>query len=305
MSSLQRPRPLVRDTSALRGLHVLIVDDNPGNRRILGAILRGWEMKPVLADCGEHALEILYSRGARKQIFDLVLIDGQMPGMDGFALAERISTDSILAGPRIMMLSSEEVRRTDAELESLGISKCLVKPIAKYSLMNVFSKTVAVENSLRSCPPINPQAETLPPLHVLVAEDNLINQKVALLLLKKEGLSVNTVSNGSEAVAAWNRESFDLILMDVQMPVMNGYEATREIRRREAGTGRHMPVIALTAHAMKGDREVCLAAGMDDYLSKPIQVQELHKVLARFAMPAERELTLLHDAREITNAAPI
>jgi two-component system sensor histidine kinase/response regulator len=272
----------------LRDVAVLVVDDNATNRRILESMLRQWRMKPITASSGKEALEVLRQRAADGPV-ELVLLDAQMPEMDGFSLARLIQDDSRLGGARIMMLSSLDV--SSIEPEFLKTGRYLVKPISQAKLLKAIVEAVgcrppAAEVSL---PAASPAAQR--PLHVLLAEDNPVNQKLAVLLLKKQGHSVVATSTGAAALEAYSREAFDLILMDVQMPEMNGHEATRAIRLREKGTGRRVPVVALTAHAVKGDRELCLAADMDDYLSKPIRLQELREVLARWGA---------HDAKEVS-----
>jgi signal transduction histidine kinase/DNA-binding response OmpR family regulator len=270
------------EPEALHGLSVLVVDDNATNRRILQATLTGWRMKPVLADSGDRALEILRSHARAKEPFDLILLDAQMPEMDGFTLAKRIREDPTLTGPKIMMVSSMDVKLISSDFSELGLTHYVVKPVTRVNLLKAILKVMAPSPAEAIQQPRAAEPNALPALHILVAEDNIVNQRVAQLLLKKEGHSVVLVTNGSEALDALARESFDLILMDVQMPVLNGYETTREIRKREETGGHHTPIIALTAHAVKGDREICLDSGMDDYLSKPIQARDLHAKLVRW-----------------------
>ena len=273
------------EPEALLGLNVLVVDDNATSRKILRSILLGWRMKPVFADSGGEALEVLRSYAQAGNRFDLTLLDAQMPEMDGFALAKCIHEDSTVAGPRIMMLSSRDIKVIGSDLSNLDVADYLIKPVTKANLLKAFLKAMAQPQ-----PPVIHRSfplgsESVRPLHILLAEDNPVNQRVALLLLKREGHSVVVASDGAEALSALAREPFDIVLMDVQMPAMNGYEATGAIREREQRTKQHIPIIALTAHAMKGDREACFHAGMDDYLSKPIRPHDLHKVLARWSHP--------------------
>jgi signal transduction histidine kinase/CheY-like chemotaxis protein len=266
---------------ALQGLPVLVVDDNATNRRILCDMLSAWKMKPVLADSGPRALEIMRQHASRGDRFALIVLDAQMPGMDGFTLARMIQADSTLAGPRLMMLSSLDVSSHGPELRATGLADYLVKPVTRPSLLKSVLKVLADRRQpmlLAGHPAISGDSREL---RILLAEDNVINQKVAVHLLRKQGHSVVVASTGSEAVEAFERADFDVILMDVQMPAMNGYEATQSIRDREKGTGRRIPIVALTAHAIKGDREICLDAGMDDYLTKPIHQEELKAVLDR------------------------
>ncbi|SPE39200.1 PAS domain S-box (fragment) [Candidatus Sulfopaludibacter sp. SbA3] len=266
----------VRDCAAgsevLHGLRVLVADDNATNRRILYETMLGWRMKPVLADSTAAALHILRQSAGSGDPFDVVLLDAHMPGVGGLTLAG-------LAGSQIMMLSALDIHIKAAE--ALVPGHHLVKPVTRAQLLSAILKVRGLEQQ-RSIP----SASILPAspshsLHVLLAEDNIINQKVVMRLLEKQGHSVEVTANGTEALAAMARSTFDLILMDVQMPVMNGYDATQLIRQGERGTDRHIPIVALTAHAMKGDREVCLNAGMDDYLAKPIHPRELASVMER------------------------
>src|ERR1035437_3025306 len=273
-------RAHIPEPEALRGLAVLVVDDNATNRRILYETLVSWQMKPVLADGGATALEILRTHARSGDPFALLLLDAHMPDMDGFTLARQIQEDPALAGPRIMMLSSLDIGSTEPELRETG--HYLVKPVTRANLLNAILRVMGggrprLEPSRNAV-----RATAARPLHILLAEDNAVNQKVAARLLEKQGHSVEVTYDGTEALAAFTRAAFDLILMDVQMPVMNGYDATQAIRAAERGTDRHIPIVALTAHAMKGDREICLEARMDDYLGKPIHPQELLAVLERW-----------------------
>ncbi len=275
----------VRDLEpeALHGLEVLVVDDHPTNRRILRSMLAGWQMKPTLAESGEQALEILRKHAGSGSPFALVLLDANMPEMDGFALARRIQEDPTLAGPRIMMLSSIEARCRAAELSRIGVAHYVVKPVTRVSLLRAILHVLGGRREQTVAASATPPAR---PLRILLAEDNVVNQRVMLLMLEKQGHSVAIAADGSEAIAMLDEESFDVILMDIQMPGMNGYEATKAIRLSEQGKGGHVPIVALTAHAMKGDREACLAVGMDDYLSKPVDLRELRLVLDRWGTPA-------------------
>ena len=275
-----RVRPLAQE--ALRGLPVLIVDDNATNRRILHEMLVQWQMKPVLTESGRQALEVLRDCARSGQRFAMILLDAQMPEMDGFTVARRIQEDPTMAGPAIMMLSSSDVPSAGPELREAGLPHYIVKPVARESLLKAILEVLGErrQHAPRAYRPKKAVANRQ--LHILLAEDNLVNQRVVQLLLKKQGHSVVVASDGSQALKAFEREPFDLILMDVQMPEMNGYDATRAIRAREQGAGGHIPIIALTARAMKGDREICLQAGMDDYLSKPVHRQDLSAALGRW-----------------------
>ena len=267
--------------AALEGLSALIVDDNATNCRILVDVLRNWRMAPTAVRGGPAALEALKAAAAAGEPFSLVLLDAMMPEMDGFTLAEKIAGHPELAGAAVMMLSSGD-RRGDAEhCRTLGLSRYLVKPVKQSDLLDALMQALAAQEK---APAPAPRREAVGlaarPLRILLAEDNLVNQRLAIRLLEKQGHTVAVAHNGQEAVEALAKQVFDVVLMDVQMPVMDGMEATARVRDAEKGTGRHTPIIALTAHAMKGDRERCLAAGMDGYLTKPIQSSDLTRLLA-------------------------
>ena len=270
---------------ALHGLAVLVVDDNAINRRILQEMLLRWQMRPVLADSGSKALDIIRQYAGTGDPFALILLDAQMPEMDGFTVARRIQQDSFLTGPRIMMLSSVDVKVAGPELRATGLADYVVKPVSRASLLKAILRVLGErrEHIVMAASLLRRRDEQS--LRILLAEDNAVNQKVTVLLLKKQGHAVTVAGNGALALDALEHEPFDLVLMDVQMPVMDGYDATRAIRERERGSGRHIPIVAMTAHAMKGDRETCLDSGMDDYLSKPISADELSLVVNRWAGP--------------------
>jgi CheY-like chemotaxis protein len=267
----------------LAGLNVLVVDDNATNRRILQGTLLRWRMKPVLASGGPEALDILRRHARSGDRFALALLDAHMPDMDGFALARQIRDDPALAGPPVMMLSSLDMGSIGPDLRETG--HYLVKPVTRGNLLTAILRVLGggPPKPAPAPPPLRTTTER--PLHILVADDNAVNRKVAARLLEKHGHSVVLSSDGAEALIALAGDTFDLVLMDVQMPVMDGYATTQAIRAAERGTTRHIPIVALTAHAMKGDREVCLQAGMDDYLGKPIRSQELEAVLLRLGRP--------------------
>jgi signal transduction histidine kinase/CheY-like chemotaxis protein len=271
----------------LRGVKVLVVDDNRTNRRILEGMLRRWEMSPSMAESGESALlELSLARGAGLP-FGLILTDMHMPGMDGFALIERIRQTPALATATIMMLTSAGHQGDAQRCKDLGVSAYLLKPIRQSELREAIARVLGAEKPAGAIPLITRYSlhdarEPGCSLKLLLAEDNIVNQRLAVRLLEKRGHRVVVAVNGVEALAALKKESFDMIFMDVQMPEMDGMEATAAIREREKGTDEHVIVIALTAHAMKGDREKCLAAGMDGYLSKPIRPQELDDVLEEY-----------------------
>jgi two-component system, sensor histidine kinase and response regulator len=271
--------PRLAEPEALHGVWVLVVDDNATNRRILYETLRGWRMQPVLADCGEKALELMRQHAASAERFALVLLDAHMPGMDGFAVARQMQQDPALGGSRIMMLSSVNLRSLLPEWKST--SQYVMKPVTRPKLLNAILRVLSQEPKQEALAARGAPSRQRP-LHILVTDDNPINQQLVARALEKYWHTVTIASSGGEALVACARETFDLILMDVQMPGMNGYETTQAIRRQEQGTSRHTPIIALTAHAMRGDRETCLQAGMDDYLGKPVHMKDLLEVLERW-----------------------
>jgi len=271
----------------LRGVRVLVVDDNRTNRRILEGMLKRWEMKPVSVEGGEQALIALSAAHEREEPYGLVLTDMHMPKMDGFSLIERIRQKPELLTATIMMLTSAGHRGDAARCQELGVAAYLLKPIRQSELREAIARVLGAREQKGAIPLITRYSlqdarDPAASLHVLVAEDNPVNQRLATRLLEKRGHRIVVVANGLEALAAVDKENFDLILMDVQMPEMDGLEATAVIREMEKGTEIHRVVIALTAHAMKGDRERCLAAGMDGYLAKPIRPQELDEVLETY-----------------------
>jgi CheY-like chemotaxis protein len=240
-------------------------------------------MKPTTVESGKAALQALAIAKNFGNPFPLVLLDGQMPEMDGFTVAEQIYRNVDFAGATIMMLTSAGHLGDAARCHELGISAYLVKPIQPGELQNAICLIVP------RAPPETPPPLVTRPIarevrhhtRVLLVEDSLVNQKLAMALLEKRGFGVTTVGDGKGVLAALQREPFDLVLMDVQMPEMDGFEATAAIREAEKSTGRHVPIIAMTAHALKGDRERCLTAGMDAYVSKPIRASELFETIAR------------------------
>jgi signal transduction histidine kinase/CheY-like chemotaxis protein len=284
------------DLSRLRGLPVLVVDDNATNRRILQDMLRRWEAAPVVVESGREALAALHSAARRGEPFQLVLLDHAMPEMDGFMLAEEVARHAGLSGSTLMMLSSADRRDNIARCKDMGIKAYLTKPIRRSELQ------AAILSALGGSPGQGIDASSgarysiadgACSLRVLLTEDNVVNQKLAVRLLEKRGHSVVVASNGREAIETLFREPFDVVLMDVQMPEMDGFEATRRIRERERTTGGHVPIIAMTAHAMKGDRERCLEEGMDGYISKPLRPSELFESVE----------SLVHVGREETKPA--
>ncbi len=272
----------------LRGVKVLVVDDNRTNRRILEGMLKRWEMRPASVEGGEEALAELSAAREAGVPYRLILTDMHMPGMDGFALVERIRQRPELFAATIMMLTSAGHRGDAARCQALGVSAYLLKPIRQSELRQAIARVLGAGEQGGAIPLVTRYSlqDTRDPttvLRILLVEDNPVNQRLATRLLEKRGHRVILAANGREALEVLATESFDLVFMDVQMPEMDGLEATALIREREKGTGVHQPVIALTAHAMKGDREKCLAGGMDAYLTKPIQPQELDDLLESYA----------------------
>jgi signal transduction histidine kinase/CheY-like chemotaxis protein len=268
----------------LCGVKVLVVDDNSTNRRILEGMLKCWGMKSTPVESGEEALAQLSAAREAGEPYGLILTDMHMPGMDGFSLIERIRQKPELATATIMMLTSAGHRGDAERCQELGVAAYLLKPIRQSELREAIARVLGARKQEGAIPLVTRfslQAARDPSafLRILLAEDNAVNQRLAVRLLEKRGHHVVVAGNGREALEALGKESFDLVLMDVQMPEMDGMEATAAIREREKGSGFHQPIIALTAHAMKGDREKCLAAGMDGYLTKPIRPPELDEIL--------------------------
>jgi two-component system sensor histidine kinase/response regulator len=274
-------------TTDLLDMPVLVVDDNRVNRRILETMLTHWHMRPVLVESGREGLAVMQNSKTSGSPIPLVLIDAQMPDMDGFTMAEAIQKDSELAGTRLLMLTSSGRQGDGARCRALGIAGYLMKPISEPELLEGILAVlgmpsdgsdrleVITRHSLR---------ESRRTLRILLAEDNKVNQLVAARLLEKRGHTVVVVATGREALAALDdrrSSGFDLILMDMQMLEMDGLEVTRIIRSRETSSGNHLPIIAMTAHVMDGDEQRCLAAGMDGYVSKPIRAEQLVAVMDR------------------------
>jgi two-component system, sensor histidine kinase and response regulator len=266
------------DAEKLQDLPVLIVDDNTTNRRTLQEMVLFWQMKPTLAEDGPEALSILEGANARGTPFALILLDAQMPGMDGFSVAESVAQDKGLIESVIIMLTSAGLRGDAARCRKMGIKAYLTKPIKRSDLLQAIkvvlgSKTVADENP--AVVTIHSLRESRGRLRILLVEDNRVNQVLAVRLLEKRGHEVAVAGNGRAALEALENQTPDLVLMDVQMPEMDGLQATAAIRQGELKNGKHIPIIAMTAHAMTGDKERCLQAGMDGYLSKPLRTEDL------------------------------
>jgi signal transduction histidine kinase/ligand-binding sensor domain-containing protein/CheY-like chemotaxis protein len=273
----------------LAGRRVLVVDDNATSRRILVDMLRRWEMTPTPASSGVEALEILRQAERSSRSFDLLLIDAHMPETNGFELIAQIQRHPSLSKGPIIMLTSAGQRGDAARCRELRVAAYLTKPVAQSQLLEALrgvlevkagageTATLITRHSLR---------EGRQKLRILLAEDNAVNQRLAVRLIEKRGHVVTVANNGREALAALQKDHFDAVLMDVQMPGVDGFEATALVREREQDTGTHVPIIAMTAHAMKGDRERCLAAQMDGYVAKPIKAAELFKEIEQVLSPA-------------------
>jgi two-component system sensor histidine kinase/response regulator len=292
------PKPKRRSAPSLLNLRVLVVDDNATNRQILRHQIVAWKMQKGSAAGGFEALKLLRAAAAAGAPYDLALLDMQMPEMDGMTLARAIKADPAIASTRLIMLTSLGHRFEAEELRAVGLDAYLVKPVKQSRLFDCLAEVMGSDEIGRALTetvelPAGAPAEVAPPLrlHVLLAEDNRVNQIVAVAQLKKMGCTVDAVGNGLEVLEALPRMKYDVIFMDCQMPEMDGYEASRAIRQREADPQHPcrwpapVQIIAMTANAMQGDREKCLAAGMDDYVTKPVRPDELRVVLERAKRP--------------------
>jgi len=276
------------DATLLAEIPTLIVDDSAANLRIMADIVQALGADPVTASNATQALMEMESAAADNRPFKLVLLDCHMPGMDGFELAAEMKRTELFSGASLLMLTAANQRGDAALCRELGAAAHITKPVAGKPLVDAIRVALGGRVSSRVAPRSVSRSST--GIEILLAEDNPVNQKVAVRLLEKRGYSVQVAATGREALDAVNQKPFDLILMDVQMPEMDGIEATIAIRAREKITGGHIPVIALTAHAMSRDRERCLAAGMDGYASKPIQIEELESEITRLTAGVNSEL---------------
>ncbi len=265
------------DASVVKDLRVLVVDDNATNRRILDEMLRGWEMLPTMVPSAADAIKAMKAAVKAREPFHVMVTDDHMPETDGITLIEKLRAESQFDDVVILMLSSGGFRDHGERAKQARVVAQLLKPANPIELFEALVSAVVKTSDGEEV-----VVEERPPmllsdrhLHVLVVEDSKVNQKLATALLEKHGHTSSTAEDGREAIEAVFREDFDLVLMDVQMPVMDGFEATTEIRRREEGTGKHVAIVAMTAHAMKGDREKCIESGMDEYVPKPIRPEEL------------------------------
>jgi signal transduction histidine kinase/DNA-binding response OmpR family regulator len=295
----------------LRDLPVLVVDDNSTNRKILEEMIANWRMKPVAAPNGPAAMEALQRAHKNGTPFRLVLLDGHMPGMDGFEVAARVKQDPQLHGAEVILLTSAGRSEDVARAKAVGVAAALSKPVKQSELWDaiVTALNVPGQQKTRGASPsaaARTRARARRPLRVLLAEDNPVNQEVALRLLERRGHSVIVAENGKQALTAIERHKFDLVLMDVQMPEMGGLEATQLIREKEKSTGEHLPILAMTAHAMQGDRERCIAAGMDGYLAKPIDPKSFLQTVEGISQRATQSETTPQEAgsRDASSDAP-
>jgi two-component system, sensor histidine kinase and response regulator len=310
-TSLRREPVLEKATYSeiLQGVKVLIVDDNRTNRRILEGLVKLWGMNPTSAVDGEKALIELSEARAAKNPYDLILTDMHMPRMDGFGLVEHIKENPELSTATIMMLTSGGQRGDAARCEELGIAAYLLKPVRQAELREAIARVLSAKEQAGGIPMITQyslQADAAPArrLHILLAEDNPVNQKLAIRLLEKRGHHVSLATNGREALSALAKSPYDLVLMDVHMPDMDGLEATRRLRQKEKAepSGHRQAVVAMTALVMKGDRERCTEAGMDGYLAKPIRPQELDEVLDTYLARNRQDVSVPTSSR-LTEAA--
>jgi two-component system sensor histidine kinase/response regulator len=270
----------------------VVVDDNLTNRRILADMLWGWGMLPAPAASGSEALAHLRRGVQRDEPFSLVLTDVHMPEMDGFELVKRIQDSADLPKALILMLTSGDRGDDIGRCRKLGVSAYLTKPVRRAELRAAITLAIASHGSLEQRSPAlltgasdrSSKKYAGPGMHVLVAEDNAVNQRVARRVLEKAGHNVAIAENGRVALRMLDEQLFSLILMDVQMPEMDGLEATALIRENEKGKARHIPIIAMTAHAMVGDRERCIQAGMDGYIAKPVAASALLDLVAEYGV---------------------
>jgi CheY-like chemotaxis protein len=265
-----RPSPGV--PADLHDLPVLVVDDNSTNRRLLTALLANWRMRPMAVEDGPAALSALLQATTDGRPFQLCLLDMRMPTMDGFTVVEQLKRTPVLADVPIVILTSTWQPCDALRARELGVCAYLPKPVRQAELLNAIRAALAMPADVA---PTREPAGASRRLSILLAEDSLVNQRLAVHLLEQHGHTVTVASTGPAALAAPTRQRFDLILMDVQMPGMDGLEVTAAIRAREQETHDHVPIIAMTSHALSGDRERCLQAGMDGYLAKPIDAASL------------------------------
>jgi signal transduction histidine kinase/CheY-like chemotaxis protein len=285
-----QPTAVTHDEQSLENLPVLVVDDNATSRYILDVMLSNWHMQPRLVDSGKAALEELERALRQRKPYDLMLLDVIMPEMDGFQLAEEMQRRGMMNDTQIIMLSSSTQKGNADRCRALGIRTYLKKPIIQSELFNAIIETInarPVVETNKAHEIVTNQTIYSRPLRLLLTEDNPVNQMFAVAILEKKGHSVRIANNGQEALDILAKDSFDAILMDIQMPVMDGLEATRRIRAQEKSTGKHIPIVAMTAHAMQRDKDECFSVGMDHYVSKPIRTEHLFEILDSISPSSE------------------
>ncbi len=285
--------PILMKAAELAGIRVLVVDDNLTHLRIMGERLKSWKMRPVLVESGSAALRTLDKETGNPDPIRLLITDTNMPEMDGFELVEQVKQNPLFPKMTTVVLSSVGQRGDALRCRQLGVAAYLTKPVGELELMETLQQTLGRENSPEHSAPLvtrHSQNEGKERLNILLVEDNAVNQHLVVRLLEKRGHAIAVAGNGRQALEVLEKNRFQLVLMDVQMPEMDGFETTIRIRSTEKVSGGHLPIIAMTALTMKGDRERCLEAGMDDYVLKPIQIHELfsamERVLTAFPLPS-------------------
>jgi len=291
LKEAHEPEEVRRQEACLKGLHVLSVDDNPTNLRVISLMLERMHMRQEGALDGPTALRMADAAQQSGDPYRFILLDARMPEMDGFKVAETLHADPRHSGTTLMMLTSAGVRGDAARSKELGLSAYMTKPISLTELREALETSMG--NTHHASPLITQHSlrESRPVYSILLAEDNLVNQKLAIKLLEKQGHRVQVADNGKLAVEAWRNGNFDLILMDMMMPDMDGLEATRAIRELESGLGVRIPIIAMTANAMTGDRERCIDAGMDGYVSKPVKPESLYQEIDLILRASNKPMT--------------
>jgi CheY-like chemotaxis protein len=286
---------VAQETAALSGLRVLIVDDNAASRHQLTEMLAGWGMPPTEVEGGSFVLQALAKAERAGKPFQLLLLDTHMPEMDGFTVAEKIRRSQGPGHVRILMLTSGCSSGDAVRSRELDISGYVTKPVLEAELLSAMHAAVGAEVSdkLAASATNSVNSNGRRRMRLLLVEDNRVNQVLATRILEKHGHHVRVAGNGLDALAILRNNTFDLLLMDIEMPEMDGLEATRTIRQNEKTGGKHLPIIAMTAHAMTGDKDKYLTAGMDDYISKPIHAKQLLEMIERLGAseaPAQREI---------------
>ncbi len=279
-SETSKDRPAF-EFNELKGKRALVIDDNPTNRRILHDTLAQWHMEPILAESGSAALAVIAGAASRRQLPDLIVLDVQMPGMDGWAFLEQLHARGQRGTSKVIVLASADHPEDLEAGRKFAVDTFLIKPAAQSELLRAVKDAFRNSASPRTEPKKFTATKARRPLRILLAEDNPLNQAVARAMLGEMGHAVTLAGDGREAVQQFQRKAFDLIFMDIQMPEMNGYEATAAILKLQENVELRTPIVAMTAHAMAGDREKCLAAGMDDYISKPISRDALFAVIEK------------------------